>query len=482
MSFLVRISLLVTICLATAANYSFSQDIGLAKWQARYDLSYLERYLLLPYQLFSSEDRTPIIQSVFDSLIQEINHYPGVIPQRDFFNMVATVIAETQERHCKVFFPGSSFIPIKFLDDTQRFFPFKIDFIDGHAVVRCNLSEEKNIKKGDIILSINNIPVDHIAESLMKYIPSDGDIMQSKWLDLSDDFHEYYYYHIAHEDSFSINILRENDQFTQTFQIKALPEKVMLDYQKSRYPDTDKVTDLNQLFDLTFLSQPKCALLTIKTFYRKRFSRFGGNYSLLLQHAFEQIDKSNVNKLIIDVRDNRGGNLSSMFELLAHLIEEKYEGAISISESADGIPDAYSFPAVKKPHFDGDLYVLTNGGTFSAGAEFASLARHYGCALIVGTETSSRYEGFMAGFFKKLVLPHSRLKVSIPQKAFDIQLPEPEHKDRGLMPDIWVSPTLCDYLMDKDIQLDYLIDFVKEDQSKYVISEQTSTTSATKVW
>ncbi len=452
---------------------SYAQEKILDAKQIRTDLAFLKKNLSFPNELFLSPEDKLSFDRTLDSLTSGMSNIPDSISEAAFFRMVSKIVAKTQERHCKVLFPGTSFGPLNILDTKRLFFPLDLDFIAGHAVVKQNLSNDPRIRQGDILLSINQLQIYHIFEKLAPFVPSDGHMAHSKFIDLSKEFPYYYYYHIGTPDSFQLKIFREEEQLIYTCKIKALTELEMKSLENERYRNTENDRNIDHLFHLSFNEDLDCALLKVKTFYNKSYRQWKTNFTQLLQETFHEITEKGVNRLIIDVRNNSGGNLSSMFELLSYVMDEtltgKREKAITVSESIEGIPNAYLLPQVKHTPFKGELYILTNAGTFSAGSKFAALARYYACALIIGTETSSRYEGFMAGFFKKLTLPYSKLKISIPQKAFNIQLPTPKNKNRGLLPDIWIEPTLCDYLSHEDIQLNYIYQLMEEEEAKLAV-------------
>ena len=161
------------------------------------------------------------------------------------------------------------------------------------------------------------------------------------------------------------------------------------------------------------------------------------------------IDKPRV--LIIDVRENGGGEDSIAAELYRHLTEKPFRLLASsrvkrsreVREAAKsiiripfrwmGLPllisDGRSYflgdegtlsrsqerPIRKwprgEPFFDGPVCVLTGPHTYSAGVEFAEAARAFGLATIVGEETGGQPNSFGNPFTFKL--PRSGLVVQI---------------------------------------------------------------------
>jgi carboxyl-terminal processing protease len=98
--------------------------------------------------------------------------------------------------------------------------------------------------------------------------------------------------------------------------------------------------------------------------------------------AVRQLERAGLARLVFDVRDNPGGELSSAVELLRDLLPEG--SVVARLEDADGDVvtyyargDAYPWP----------LVVLVNGGTASAAEVFAGCLKAHGRALVVGERT-----------------------------------------------------------------------------------------------
>jgi hypothetical protein len=82
--------------------------------------------------------------------------------------------------------------------------------------------------------------------------------------------------------------------------------------------------------------------------------------------------------------------------------------------------------------------------------------REYGGATVVGEETGTRYEGFVAGSQETITLPHSRLQIGIPRyvntyPGSEIQVSE----NRGLIPDLEKELTIKELLSEEDEWLEF---------------------------
>jgi C-terminal processing protease CtpA/Prc len=111
----------------------------------------------------------------------------------------------------------------------------------------------------------------------------------------------------------------------------------------------------------------------------------------------------------------------------------------------------------------GEVYVIINGGTFSAANSLASALQQSGRAKVFGTESGDAAWGDAAGAFKTLHLPNSRMKV-----LFGLFWMEDTHFDtrqigRGVIPDYYVpDPSLDDIIQQKDPQMQFVLDYIRD--------------------
>jgi C-terminal processing protease CtpA/Prc len=84
---------------------------------------------------------------------------------------------------------------------------------------------------------------------------------------------------------------------------------------------------------------------------------------------------------------------------------------------------------------------------------FVDVVRSEHRATIVGEETGGAYAGNSAGEFVAITLPETQLKVVVPLEEFVMAVRGPDRKDRGVIPDIPVVPTIDDVLAGTDPEL-----------------------------
>ena len=113
------------------------------------------------------------------------------------------------------------------------------------------------------------------------------------------------------------------------------------------------------------------------------------------------------------------------------------------------------------PTFKGKVYILINGGSFSATGECTSVIHFHKKALFVGEECGSGYYGNTSGFVPTLILPHTKIRVRIPLVRYTMAV-SGYLSDRGIIPDYPVIPTIKDILNGKDTELDAVIKLIKK--------------------
>ncbi len=130
------------------------------------------------------------------------------------------------------------------------------------------------------------------------------------------------------------------------------------------------------------------------------------------------IDAKKIDKFVIDLRNNGGGDSSLMTTLVGKLANiDKLKGK---------------------------FYVIIGRETFSSGVFAAVDFMDYAKAKFYGEPTGGNVNGY--GEIKYLVLPNSKLKISYSTKYFDLS---PKFKE-NFIPDVTVNETFNDYKQGTD--------------------------------
>ncbi len=135
----------------------------------------------------------------------------------------------------------------------------------------------------------------------------------------------------------------------------------------------------------------RIGVLEIPSFYLNyRARRNGEDYrsvSIDTENALKELNKQNIDGLVVDLRNNPGGSLDEVAKMLGLFIKSgplvqirDNRGNVQVFRDDDGGQQLY----------DGKLVVLTNLASASASEIFAAAIQDYGRGLVVGNTTTGK--------------------------------------------------------------------------------------------
>jgi hypothetical protein len=325
-----------------------------------------------------------------------------------------------------------------------------IAILDKTMYIAKTHTMEFRMYAGAEIYRINEVPVDRLITSSYHYISGDGGNVMHKTHALEQHFIFYMDLLMGNPDSLYIESSAGNFLVRYPTQyISSGVEEVETSYRV--------LTDV-----------PGSVVLTLPNF---------DDGKKAIRKCFAYIDKQAVKHLIVDLRSNEGGNGNTGAYLASYVIDSTFsyfldrktapmrygvlmmdkEGVLAGNKytEPDSMTRRYTFTIKpqKKAHFDGQLYVLTDRGTFSTGAFVASVLKHKAGALLIGEETGGSEYGIGGGVIGKLELPNTGFSVRFPLYAWWFNTVA-ENKGRGVMPDVPVrrDPSLLAYKDDREME------------------------------
>jgi len=426
------------------------------------------------YRFESRETFDSLFRSTETALVDSIS-------QTEFYRLLAPVVASVHCGHTK-------FFPEGFLDEdhlyhyfygTDSLFPLKLLFSGKEGYLLDSYDQKTDIEKGTEILSINDKPVSEILSFLFQNIVADGRVESSMYLELNNFFSAYYANLIESPGQFRLTLRKSNGEIA-TALVPATTLSEIREYEKNN-PDNDE-----RNFVLTFPDE-KVALMKIKAFYPLSKE---DNFKGFLKSSFAEINSGKIQRLIIDLRNNEGGNDRWGAMLFSNLTNKpfkyyetlklpnrnysfreyaqmpKFYGLLKllIRKDKDGgykwtIHRNLKTQKPSKNPFMGEVLVLVNGLSFSVTSEFAAVAKATGRARLIGEETGGTYSGNNSGTFAIVTLPNSRLILGIPMLGYYMSVPPIQPFDRGVLPDKEVSPTIQQVIKGEDIILEKALQF-----------------------
>lgn len=172
--------------------------------------------------------------------------------------------------------------------------------------------------------------------------------------------------------------------------------------------------------------------------------------------ALDELEAQGIKGLVVDLRDNGGGLVSSVCAILDRLLPE---GLIVYTEDKYGNREEETSDA--EHYFDKPLAVLVNGNSASASEIFAGAVKDYGIGTLVGTKT------FGKGIVQKIYPLHDGTAVKLTVSKYYTPKGNNIH-EIGIEPDVEIE--LYEELkkevlvpLEEDNQLQKAIEVLKEE-------------------
>jgi Peptidase family S41 len=377
--------------------------------------------------------------------------------------------------------------------DTARLpqFPLGIKFWDDSAVVYTNGGHrpiDSYFKKGAVIISINNLPIITIRDSLFRYMVTDGFSIGHKYQTLSNlgNFGGLYQSVFGPSDTFNIHYLDSTGIEKNTtislydFKKDTLFRRYLMSFPRQTKKER-KQTNLFNTRNIQVDTTGSTAFMSISTFSN------GNKLKPFFRQSFRILHDAQIKNLVIDLRFNGGGNVSLSTKLTRYLINQKFKLADSLyanrrlskyerhiqntisaffimnfmtKKKSDGnyhfgYFERHYFKPKKNDHYNGNVYILTGGNSFSASTLFVNALKGQPNVKVIGEETGGGSYGNTAWFIPDATLPNTRVRFRLPRFRMVMNKNYPKN-GRGIMPDIEVKPSIDAIKNGYDVKLEYV--------------------------
>ena len=234
------------------------------------------------------------------------------------------------------------------------------------------------------------------------------------------------------------------------------------------------------------------AKLDITSFILKnnKLDVFGRKFKKDIRKRFKTIEKQGIEHLIVDFRANGGGLISNITQITKYVAKEPFvlddSSYFKKPSYFKLFPAASIFPPIvarlifkptsdgtylknksrthkpsQKYHYGKNLYVLMDGGSYSATTFTIGLWKDMNLATFIGTRPGGANWGSFAGQWHKVTLPKSKIIVRIPLIKIVHAQKHKTTKTFFVEPDYNVEQGFRDFLNRKDTQLDFTLDLIK---------------------
>lgn len=330
--------------------------------------------------------------------------------------------------------------------------PFTTTFVEGKVLVDkvwSSLLEKRGIAKGTEVVSINGMDVmDYAKKVLGQYISSST----PQWT----YYHAFKNYQLtkgARTEHITIGFKNDKKEFSMD-----IDRDASWDLQDSQSQKQENVQEEDNATMNYTVMEDNIGLLTIRSFMDNSFNALFDELYLKLMSS---------DALIIDLRNNGGGNSGYADYILRHLSEKpiktsSWSSRMYIPAHASwGYPQEWYGEAsdflkpVKKEIYKNPIAVLVNANTFSSAEDFCVKFKGMGRGKIIGEPT-----GGSTGNGVKIVLIEGLATANICAKK-DIAPDGSVFVGIGVIPDIKIVQTKAVWLSGNDIVLEEGIRAVK---------------------
>ena len=470
------------------------------------------------YWFISKEELARKIDSVKNSITTPLT-------SKEFYFILSPLVSEIRQGHNSVGFPMERFekeeFEERFKNTKNDFTKLEFERVEDKIIISDVFDSIKTLQFAEL-LKIDSFEVDELLNKYNFLRSSDG--FNTSFYERREGLFLPSYYRVENPTLDSVTLtLKQNDIVFDTTFYRVI-DSTLLDKKKVKKADKSKEIEVVQ--DSVKKEKHDNKPNTIRGFDKKtkRYTRnyefmkdssvgylkirgfMNGPFTDLYDEFFGYVDSANSGTIILDLRNNLGGRLNEIHYLMEYLAMEEFitiepmEAKTSIprtnalwssnnqpvfvliksivtpfmyvyekstSKKKNGVyyhkMKSSKLTEPKENSFKGKVYVLVNGNSFSASSIISSNLQGSGRATIVGEETGGTFNGTVAGVFKPIKLPNSKLKVQFGLGM--IKAPYTETPDgKGVIPDVTILPTLDHRINKIDTELEWILKEVEKNK------------------
>lgn len=399
---------------------------------------------------------TVVSKKVFEKEIKKIKEsFPDSMDRIGFYKAIAPLVSSLGDGHTTISLPFNDIInlnPYLFVN------PFIID----KETLSLKVLKGGMLPEGAEIISINNKASTDIVEQMLSLVSGESNTFKVTRL---NKFLSAYFYMIDDSENFIVKYVQNDEIHTREIQGMTLEDakrkKKELELKNKKEPTKNQI---KSAFNYSLLPDFNATLFQFDS-----FSFENGYMHTFLDSMFTDINKRNIKNLIIDIRNNGGGNSEVGDEIMQYISHQPFLqfGIVRVKVS-DPVKAQYSYYKdwnngiynnIKESEnliklkdipirFKGNVYLLTSNNTFSSAADFAWAFQYFDMGTIVGEETG----GWIVTFGDVLPgqsLPHTGISYGVSWKEF-YGYGATESDRHGVIPDVMVP---SEQAMDKVLEL-----------------------------
>ncbi len=436
------------------------------------------------------------IDGYFNEVFNSVN---DSLTEMQFKNKVAWFISKIHCGHTSVRLSNTAG-KYFFLHPSAQF-PLAIKAWGDSLVVLANANSNGSVlKRGTSITSINGINSRELLDSIFQFISTDAYSNNFKDQLSSFSFPSYYAGAFPLKDSFAVGFIDTTGMEQITFAKLYIPVKDTLKNKKNAAPpiiQQPKITP-GQIRQSRLRNRRNLIFDSVNNLAYMRLPTFGGaGLRPFFAQSFQALQNSHTQNLVIDLRENGGGSLAVSTALTRYIAAQPFHVADTVAAVTRSFPygryihpsllyqlamrfttrkcsdNKFHFTTLEKHlyrpytdlHFNGNVYIIQGGFTFSAATMFISHVKGQPNVTIVGEETGGGNYGMSAVYLPTIVLPNSKVRVVLP--VYRVVLERGAIKDgRGIQPDVLVEPSSVAIKRGIDLKLQKVRELIKNNKGQ----------------
>lgn len=342
----------------------------------------------------------------------------------EFYFVLSPIVTALSDAHTNISLSGQ-----------QKEIELPVRWINEKLVCR---KDTVVLKRGDVVLSLGDKDIDACMDEVRATVPAENEYWRNSMAPHLMRF-QYMLEHLGVVSDGTVDVEIERNGVRQQV---ALPIKES----KPMNGDTQNIS--YQVIDgVGLLTIDRCV--------------YDETYRQMMAQAFTDFKDAGVDRLIVDVRSNTGGNSQCLDELMTYIDVDTYEvysgdvrGSWQAWVQRGSLFSTNAKPTVvsnkKKPNaFGGEIIVLTSSYTFSSGNWFAVVLKDNGLATVVGEPTGNMPTSY--GDTLRFKLNNSGIHANIAFKKWHRPNEQADDED-SLYPDVLIPAQL-----DGDAALEFCV-------------------------
>jgi len=407
------------------------------------------------YAYTSEEKFTPRREQLYKNINRPMNRL-------EFYKLVAPVVASLKSGHTFVYPPVEEFN--EYIKAGGRIFPLSLNLDSEKAILSGNYSST-TLPIGGTILSIHEQDASEIINRLARYFPAERRNSFAWQLERGELLRPCIWLEYGLIESLDVRIKAIdgtiNDYPIKFVTLNEIKAKKTSDKGKNSYREIQQCNAyLIEMNDWASVEETK-------KFCNK---------------VFKEIQERKVSNLIIDIRNNPGGDSSCAEAFIEYLTENPYhlfdEAGAKLSKQfcnrygaevpTEMIGTVFKQkvpliqPKANPLRFNGRTFLLIGVRSTSTSTAFAAAMKHFDMGILVGEEPAEPLTCYGSAF--DYMLPNSGLKAFSACQVYIF--PGCKNDGRGVIPDYEVKQKPQDTAKGVDTVLQFTLNLIKSDAVK----------------